>query len=140
MTTTKPAKGSCLCGSIKLEATSMSTSLGTCHCGMCRKWSAGPFFSVDCGSDIKIDGSEHLAIYDSSQWAERGFCKNCGTNLFYKLKETQHYYMSAELFNEPDLNFDHQVFIDEKPKYYTFSNQTKDMTGPELFAAFAPKE
>ena len=35
--------------------------------------------------------------------------------------------------------FDHQIFIDEKPPYYEFSNKTKDMTGAEVFAKYAPQ-
>jgi hypothetical protein len=34
--------------------------------------------------------------------------------------------------------FDHQVFIEEKPEYYCFSNETQNMTGAEVFAMFAP--
>lgn len=30
--------------------------------------------------------------------------------------------------------FDHQVFIDEKPDFYAFANQTRKPTGAELFA------
>jgi hypothetical protein len=33
--------------------------------------------------------------------------------------------------------FDHQVFIDEKPEYYCFANETQNMTGAEVFAMFA---
>lgn len=29
-----------------------------------------------------------------------------------------------------------QVFIDEKPAYYEFTNKTKNLTGAELFALF----
>ncbi len=36
--------------------------------------------------------------------------------------------------------FDHQVFIDQKPAYYEFANQTKNMTGAELFAMYAPAD
>ncbi len=136
----KPAKGSCLCGSITLKVSAMKTGLGVCHCGMCRKWSAGPFLAVDCGSDVKIEGEEHLGVYHSSDWAERAFCKKCGTNLFYRFKKTQQYIVSSEIFTETELNFDHQIFIDEKPDYYAFSNETKNMTGAEVFAAFAAKE
>jgi hypothetical protein len=118
----------------------MKKNLGACHCGMCRKWSAGPFLAVDCGTEVKIEGIEHVGIYNSSDWAERGFCKNCGTVLFYRLKQGQQHIVSSEIFNESDLNFDHQIFIDEKPKYYSFSNQTKNMTGAEVFSAYAPKE
>ncbi|MBT4763235.1 MAG: GFA family protein [Bdellovibrionaceae bacterium] len=140
MEKTKPAKGSCLCGSVTVKASAMNTDLGVCHCGMCRKWSAGPFLAVDCGTEVKIEGEDSLGIYNSSDWAERVFCKKCGTNLFYRLKETQQHMVSSEIFNEPELNFDHQIFIDEKPNYYSFSNETKNMTGAEVFEAFVPKD
>lgn len=132
----KESKGSCLCGEVKVEAKTMNTNLGACHCEMCRKWSGGPFLTVDCGSDVKVDGEENLSTYSSSDWAERVFCKKCGTSLFYRLKQTNQHFISSEVFNEVDLNFDHQVFIDEKPAYYDFSNETKNMTGAEVFAAF----
>ena len=41
------------------------------------------------------------------------------------------------MFQNHEFVFDHQVFIDEKPDYYSFANETKDMTGQELFAMFA---
>jgi hypothetical protein len=34
--------------------------------------------------------------------------------------------------------FDHQIFIDEKPEYYNFSNETHNLTGAEFFAKYAP--
>jgi hypothetical protein len=39
-----------------------------------------------------------------------------------------------------DLVFENQVFIDEKPSFYQFANETKDMTGAELFALYGPAE
>ena len=129
------AEGSCLCGSVKLKTTTMNKNMGACHCGMCRKW-GGPLLTVDCGQGVKVEG-DTVGIFDSSEWAERGFCQKCGSHLFYRLKESQQYMVSAGLFSQTkDFNFDHQVFIDEKPSYYSFSNQTKDMTGAEIFAMY----
>ena len=46
--------------------------------------------------------------------------------------------MSAGLFeNEVGFVFDHQVFIDEKPNFYCFSNVTQDLTGEQVFAYFS---
>jgi len=95
-----------------------------------------PFLAVDCGQDVAIEGEEHLGVFNSSQWAERGFCKKCGTSLFYRLKEKQKYIVSSEIFNEPDLKFDHQIFIDKKPEYYSFANETKDMTEAKIFSSY----
>lgn len=134
---TQNATGECLCGAVQILATQASTSVGACHCGTCRKWSGGPFMAVECGTEVGFTGHEFIARYASSEWAERGFCKQCGSALFYKLKESGQYMLPAGILdNECDLNFDHQVFIEEKPKYYNFSNKTKDMTGAELFAMY----
>lgn len=130
-------KGSCLCGAVKITAPGISSSVGACHCGMCRKWSGGPLLAVDCGTDVSFEGEENISVYESSDWAQRGFCKKCGSNLFYKLKEIGQFLMSPTLFDETDFVFDHQVFIDEKPSYYDFANETKNMTGEEVFKMFS---
>jgi hypothetical protein len=107
---------------------------------MCRKWGGGPLLAVDCGADVVIEGEENVGVYDSSQWAERGFCTRCGTHLFYRLKQNQQYHIPAGLLDGcDDLVFESQVFIDEKPGYYAFANETKNMTGAEIFAMYAPK-
>ncbi len=137
MTEVVKGRGSCLCGAIKFKANTINLKMGACHCGTCRKWGGGPFMAVDCGSDVDFENVETLTVFNSSDWAERGFCGTCGTHLFYRLKESDQYMMPAGTLNiESDCNFDQQVFIEEKPSYYTFSNKTKDMTGAELFALF----
>lgn len=131
------AKGKCLCGSVSLIVKSASKNIGACHCNMCRQWIGGPLLAVDCGNEVEFEGGESIATYSSSEWAERGFCKKCGTSLFYKLKEAGQYMVPAGVLNiESELNFDHQIFIDEKPSYYCFSNKTKNMTGAEVFAQY----
>lgn len=129
------AEGSCLCGAVTITAKLESNSVGACHCDMCRKWAAGPFMAIDCGTDIDIAGADQITTYVSSEWAERAFCGRCGSLLYYHLKAAGQFIVSAGIFSLDDtLHFDHQVFIEEKPPYYTFSNATKDMTGEELFA------
>lgn len=133
------AKGSCLCGAIGFTAKGASRHVGACHCSMCRKWAGGPLMAVDCGPDVSFRGEENISLFDSSDWAQRGFCGKCGSHLFYKLKQDGRYIMSAGLFEDDTaFVFDHQVFIDEKPAFYGFANETKDMTGAEVFAMFAP--
>ena len=132
-------KGACLCKAVGVFTTKVNPHLGACHCNMCRKWGGGAFLAVECGSDVSFSGEENISIYPSSEWAERGFCQKCGSHLFYKFKETNQYYIPAGLFdNDEGLVFDNQVFIDEKPEYYTFANETKNLTGAEIAAMFAP--
>lgn len=131
-------QGSCLCGSVNLSTTQINPHVAACHCNMCRKWGGGALLGVECNDDMRFSGKENIAVYQSSQWAERGFCKQCGTHLFYRLKENNQYFIPAGIFDlSEDLVFDLQVFIEEKPEYYSFANQTKNLTGEELFAQFS---
>lgn len=127
----------CLCGAVSVAVNNTVQSVGACHCSMCRKWGGGPLLAIDCGTDVVLTPIAGVTVYESSEWAERGFCANCGTHLFYRLKQSQQYIMPVGLFNIEGLVFDHQIFIDEKPEYYRFANETKDMTGAEVFAAFS---
>ena len=93
---------------------------------------------IDCGTEVTFAGDENVSVYVSSDWAERGFCRQCGTHLFYRLKATGNYSVPIGLFEDDEqLEFRHQVFVDERPSYYEFSNRTKDMTGAELIAKFS---
>ena len=138
MTTPIKASARCLCGSVSMTAQNVSSKLEACHCSMCRKWGGGPALVVDSGNDVEIDGAENVSVFNSSEWAERGFCSNCGTHLFYRLKDSNQHIIPAGFFDGIDeLEFEKQIFIDEKPSYYSFANETETMTGAEVFAQFA---
>ena len=57
------------------------------------------------------------------------------------MKKNNQYFIPIGLFDIDDrVKFEHQIFIDEKPAYYSLSNDTKNMTGAEVFAAFSAGE
>ncbi|HIC79818.1 MAG TPA: GFA family protein [Kiloniellaceae bacterium] len=129
----------CLCGAVKITVSGDHKEVGACHCTMCRRWGGGPALAVDVGKDVTIEGQDSIGVYHSSDWAERAFCKSCGSNLFYRLLQTGDHYLYAGLFDDQDdFAMTAQVFIDEKPDYYAFANETKNMTGAEIFAMYAP--
>lgn len=132
------AKGQCLCGAVEIDAIGLQKNVGACHCGMCRHWGGGPFMTIQCDGEVGINGKNNVSLFTSSEWAERGFCNQCGTHLFYRLKQQNLYYLPAGLFDlDEELDFDHQVFIDKKPIYYHFANETKNMTEEEIFDMFS---
>ena len=138
MVETIAAKGQCVCGAVSFTTENMSVSVGACHCKMCRQWGGGPFMEVDCGTEVAYVGEENISIFNSSDWAERGFCKLCGTHLFYRLKEMNLHIIPVGIFDDDiDFVFEKQVFIEEKPSYYHFANKTEDMIGDELVAQFS---
>lgn len=141
MSSNDSLEGNCLCGAVTVSAKVENKNIGACHCEMCRRWGGGPMLAIDCGNNISFNGEENIASFQSSDWAQRGFCQQCGTHLFYRLKDTNQHIVPVGIFNGSNqYNFDHQIFIDEKPDFYDFSNNTKNMTGEEVFAQFAPPE
>lgn len=137
MGATQVFNGQCLCGGVQVNATIHETVMGACHCSICRKWGGGPMMAVECKDNVSWQGEENITVYDSSAWAQRGFCKTCGTHLFYRLKEQAFYALPVGLLNNTDsFTFAHQVFIDEKPYNYSFAGETHNLTGAEVFAQF----
>ena len=41
--------------------------------------------AVNSQENVKFEGAENIVNYASSEWAERGFCRKCGSNLYYHL-------------------------------------------------------
>jgi len=131
-------RGNCLCGAVTLQVQHQAPTLNACHCSICRKWTGGPFMTLECHQAPRIEGEEHVRTYTSSDWAERGFCGQCGTHLFYRLREGEFYALPVGLFEEGgQWPFELQVFIDEKPTNYAFANATREMTGEEVFKAWS---
>ena len=130
--------GACLCGAVRIVAKAKSNSIGACHCTMCLKWGSGPLFAAECESDVQFEGADNISIFNSSDWAERGFCRECGTHLFYRLKQEGYYAIPIGLFEgENQWMFSEQIFIDEKPLFYSFAETTKELTGAEVFAQYS---
>ena len=131
--------GKCMCGAVRFSTTARKPSVVACHCEMCRRWSAGPFMAVSC-QDVTFESSENIGRIRSSDWAERGFCTRCGSNLFYHIVEADDYQIAVGLIDDQSkLRMSLQVFTDFKPAFYEFANETKMMTGEEVIALFAPQ-
>ncbi|MGD1701227.1 GFA family protein [Dapis sp. BLCC M229] len=115
-----------------------SNSVDICHCSMCRKWTGGPLLAIECGDQVRFEGSDSISVFNSSEWAKRGFCSQCGTHLFYRLKQKKYYMIPVGLLDrDSNLTFEQQIFIDEKPSFYSFANKTKNLTKAEVFAQYS---
>ncbi|NWH08975.1 MAG: GFA family protein [Alphaproteobacteria bacterium] len=138
MTSGKTLSGRCLCGAVTFTAEPRALHMDSCHCSMCRRWSAGPLFAVDVGTSLKIADGAKLGVYGSSDWAERCFCSVCGSTLFWRMRDGSFTGVSAQAFDDPGIfEFTTEIFVDEKPANYAFAGERKRMTGAEVLAAFS---
>jgi hypothetical protein len=131
--------GKCLCGAVEFTAEVRKQTHSVCHCTMCRRWSAGPFLGVRVDR-VTFGGEANIGRYASSSWAERGFCKICGSTLFYHLLPTGMMAMSAGAFDESaSFGIDSEIFVDHKPEGFTLAGEHPRLTEAETLARFAPK-
>jgi hypothetical protein len=107
-------KGRCLCGAVSF-ALPDTREAGACHGGTCRRWGAGPLLAVHCGPDVVFQGSDNITVFASSEWAERAFCKVCGTRLYCKLLATGDHYMPAGAIDSNDFEMASQIYVDKRP-------------------------
>lgn len=129
--------GQCLCGAVRLRGPDVR-EIGACHCRWCRRWGGGPLLAVHCGPDVTFEGQDHITVFASSDWAERAFCKTCGTHLYYKLLGSGEYFVPAGLLDTNDLEMKSQIYIDKKPPYYAFANQTPMLTEQQVIDQHTP--
>lgn len=97
-------------------------------------------FAVHAEGQPQITGEEAITRYASSEFAERGFCSRCGSNLFYHLKSGQfsaegEYMLAAGMLELPDnVVFDNEIYTDTQPGWYRFADPAsrKRMTEKEF--------
>jgi len=76
--------GGCLCGAVRYEITGPIRGVVNCHCSMCQRLH-GSFgaHSKAPKAAIAVTEGRGLAWYATSERARRGFCRLCGSNLFW---------------------------------------------------------
>ncbi len=133
--------GGCLCGTTRFHLTAKPESYGACHCRMCRKFSGGIELGVQVPpGDLVWDKDETVSVYKSSDWAERGFCKICGSSLFWRLTAEGPMHgmlsLSAGALDSLDgLEMTTEVYIEQKPAGHAFAGEHQRMTEKELLAS-----
>lgn len=77
--------GRCLCDAIEFEFATDEINVTACHCGQCRKWSGHYWASVSGPLEALtiVKGEDRLGWFKSSDIARRGFCRDCGSALFW---------------------------------------------------------
>lgn len=132
--------GGCLCGAVRFSASGVEASYHACHCGMCRRWAGGPLMAATVGG-IEFEREDDVVRHDSSEWAQRGFCGRCGSNLFYYLKPAKSYAVSVGAFDDSQaFRLAGEIFVDHQPPGYRFAGELSRMTEAEVLAKFSVEE
>lgn len=112
--------GGCLCGAVRYETRGPVRGVVACHCSQCRKQTGHHYAATDVDDDkLTISGQDNLTWYRASDFALRGFCKTCGSALFWKMDESTRTSVLAGGFDEPShLTLTTHIFCEDKGSYY----------------------
>ena len=130
--------GQCLCGEVTVTATVTDPVVRACHCDMCRRHTSSMFMSLPA-DNIVFSGP--TKTFQSSTWAERGFCGTCGSTLWYASAGDGHINPSAGLFdNAAGAALTLEFFTDAAPQGYALAGDHRKMSTQETLALFAPND
>ena len=112
--------GGCECKAVRFEVNGPLQDVVLCHCGMCRRTHGhvGAYTSAR-RSDVILVESRGLKWFQSSDFARRGFCTECGGSLFWERNGSDVISISAGMLDEPmGLTMTLQIFVDSAGDCY----------------------
>ena len=94
--------GGCQCGAVRYALFAEPVNPHVCHCRMCQKAFGGyfaPLAGVPLADFAWLKGTP--GVFHSSEAAERGFCRDCGTPLFFRYVDRDRIAISLGSLDDP---------------------------------------
>jgi hypothetical protein len=116
--------GGCLCRGVRYRIRGELRGVIACHCSQCRRTS-GHYAAMTSApsANIELTASDSLLWYKSSDTAERGFCRVCGGNLFWKQAGRDEISITAGTLDTPtNISVEQHIFVADKSDYYAIND------------------
>jgi hypothetical protein len=123
--------GRCQCGAVTYRVRGNMRDVIVCHCGQCqRNHGHAPGYSAARKSELTVEGEDDLAWYRSSEEARRGFCRKCGSSLFWASEERDTVSITAGSLNPPTgLKTVLHIMTADKRDYYDIADGVPQVEG-----------
>lgn len=115
-------RGSCLCGGVAYRVDAPVNHASHCYCTMCRKQhgaAAGSYANVPSAGFALERGYDLVTEYASSEQGRRGFCRICGSTLYWRsLAEPDAVSVTLGTL-DPDYDgpVEREIYTDTKPRW-----------------------
>jgi hypothetical protein len=116
-----PLTGACLCGAVRFELRPPVRDVLVCHCRQCARWTGHVVAAAAVAPQnfAMLSGSVEVGWYAASSHAVRGFCRSCGSSLFWKPKDGSRIAVLAGALEPPThLRIAAHIFVASKSDYY----------------------
>ena len=79
------ARGRCLCGAVAFLVTGPLRDVINCHCHRCRRFTGHHLAATSAAAaDVEIDDADGQLTWFAVDEAAYGFCRRCGSSLFWR--------------------------------------------------------
>jgi hypothetical protein len=112
--------GGCACGAVRYRASGDLRPVVACHCSQCRKafTNYGAFTAV-ARPGLAIDNEAAVTWHESSPGVRRGFCRRCGSALFWDNSAAAHVSIAAGTLDQPSgLRQVRHIYVADKADFY----------------------
>lgn len=123
--------GGCLCGSVEYVVNGPLRDVVFCHCTMCQRLHGGTgCHSKALKAHLQVTTDTGLAWYKSSEIAQRGYCKSCGSSLFWDAFDQDSIgILAGSLDDSSGLRTIGHIFVGEKARFYEISDELPKFEG-----------
>jgi hypothetical protein len=112
--------GSCLCGGVQYRIEGPVRDVVNCFCTQCQKTSGHHVAATRVDEmNLRIGKDETLSWYVSTPGYQRGFCKQCGGNLFWRRLGDDHISVMAGTLDKPTgLKTVENIYVADASDYF----------------------
>ncbi|MEQ8899103.1 MAG: GFA family protein [Roseovarius sp.] len=125
--------GGCLCEAVRFRVDADLRDPIACHCKQCRQQS-GHFFSAVAApkTAVSFERDEGLCWYRHTDIATRGFCRRCGSTLFWRGDEGPDVMVAMGALDETGgLKLSGHYWVDFMGDYYDIDDGLPQHEGME---------
>jgi hypothetical protein len=122
--------GGCACGAVRYRTSGDLRPVVACHCSQCRKafTNYGAFTAVARGG-LAIDNEAEVTWHESSPGVRRGFCRRCGSALFWDNSAAAQVSIAAGTLDQPSgLTQVRHIYVADKADFYELGDGLEQLS------------
>lgn len=123
-------EGRCLCGAVRVRATTLSDEISACFCSFCVRWSGSAQMGVDAPADTtEVTGP--VKVYRATSFSERAWCDTCGSALWLRDDGGDYEFVPGLFDNAGGARLTRIVYADRAPDGWNFAGDPQRVTAEE---------